>query len=200
VIRSRSPASKTISIKGFKFQGYNVYQFPTSSSTLEEGIRLATYDITDGVAVIFDEVIDNQSGLFFEMPAQYGNDGGVVRMYDITTDVLTDRPLVNNQPYYFAVTAYAHNDNPDASPRQLESTPVIIEVRAQITDPGVRFGEQADTEIPVNHTVGTSAGFVEVVVVDPLELTGDTYEVTFESLGQITAITITISTVSSTKR
>lgn len=173
--------------KGYRFQGYNVYQFPTSSSTLDDGIRLATYDVSDGVAVIFDEVIDNQSGIVLQMPRQYGNDGGVVRMYDITTDVLTDRPLVNNQPYYFAVTAYAYSDNPDASPRQLESTPTIIEVRAQTTDPGVRFGESADTEIPVTHSVGTSAGYVDVVVVDPLELTGDTYEVTFESLGQIQA-------------
>jgi hypothetical protein len=107
-------------------------------------------------------------------------------MYDITSDVLTDRPLVNNQPYYFAVTAYAYNDDPDASPRQLESTPTIIEVRPQLTDPGVRFGEKIDAQIPVTHTSGLSAGYVEVVAVDPLEMTGDTYEVTFESRGQVT--------------
>jgi hypothetical protein len=93
--------------------------------------------------------------IVLEMPAQYGNDGGVVRMYDITTDKLTDRPLVNNQPYYFAVTAYAYSDNPDASPRQLESTPVIIEVRAADHRSGVRFGEQIDTRfrsiIPLAH-------------------------------------------------
>ncbi|MFZ1730801.1 MAG: T9SS type A sorting domain-containing protein [Bacteroidota bacterium] len=171
--------------RGFKFQGYNVYQFPTKSSTLADGIRLATYDVTDGVAVIFDEVFDNQSGIVLQMPAQYGNDGGVVRMYDVTTDILTDRPLVNNQPYYFAITAYAFNDDPEASPRQLESTPTIIEVRPQVTDPGVRFGEKIDAQIPVSHTTGLSAGYVEVVAVDPLEMTGDTYEVTFESLGPI---------------
>lgn len=171
--------------RGFEFQGYNVYQFPTGSSPLEDGIRLATYDISDGVSVIFDEIIDEKSGLVLEMPRQYGNDGGVQRMYDVTTDVLTDRPLVNNQPYYFAVTAYGYNKAPDASPRQLESSPVILEVRPQDYDPGWRFGERIDEHIPVAHTTGKSAGFVDVVVVDPLEMTGDTYEVTFNPLGQV---------------
>ena len=171
--------------QGYEFQGYNVYQFPKRSSTLDDGIRLATYDITDGVAVIFDEIIDEQSGIILEMPAQFGNDGGVQRMYDITTDILTDRPLVNNQPYYFAVTSYAYNDSPEATQRQLESTPVVLELRPQETDPGWRFGEDPDDEVPVSHTSGVSAGFVEVVVVDPLELTGDTYEVSFNSLGQV---------------
>ncbi len=172
-------------MRGYRFQGYNVYQFPSGSSTLEEGIRLATYDVTDGVAVIFDEVIDVQSGIVLQMPAQYGTDGGVVRMYDITKDVLTDRPLVNNQPYYFAVTAYAYNDNPDATPRQLESTPTIIEVRPQVTDPGWRHGDKVDDHVPVTHITGQSAGYVDVVIVDPMEVTGDTYEVTFSSLGQV---------------
>jgi hypothetical protein len=171
--------------RNFKFQGYNVYQFPSRSSTLEQGIRLATYDLDDGVTVILDEVIDQKSGLVLDMPTQYGNDGGVVRMYDVTMDAITDRPLVNNQPYYFAVTSYAYNDDPTKSPRQLESTPTIIEVRPQQFDPGWRFGEGIDKSIPVAHTAGTSAGFVEVVSLDPLKMTGDTYEVTFESVGQV---------------
>ncbi|HOJ05347.1 MAG TPA: T9SS type A sorting domain-containing protein [Bacteroidota bacterium] len=171
--------------RGFKFQGYNVYQFPTESSTLEQGIRLATYDVSDGVSVIFDEIIDQKSGIVLEMPRQYGTDGGVQRIYDVTMDAITDRPLVNNQPYYFAVTAYGYNDDPEASPRQLESSPVIIEARPQLPDPGYRFGEPADDAVPVAHTSGTSAGYVEVVVVDPLRLTGDTYEVTFDPLGQV---------------
>jgi hypothetical protein len=171
--------------RGFRFQGYNVYQFPTSSSTLADGIRLATHDVTDGVAVIFDEVIDTKTGIVLQLPTQFGTDAGIQRMYDITTDILTDRPLVNNQPYYFAVTAYAYAENPDASPRQLESTPVILTVRPQKEDPGWRFGEDEDDFVPVSHTTGLSAGFVEVVVVSPLKLTGDTYEVSFESLGPV---------------
>ncbi len=171
--------------RGFKFQGYNVYQFPTGSSTLEDGIRLATYDLSDGVSVIFDEIIDQKSGLVLEMPRQYGNDAGLQRIYDVTMDAITDRPLVNNQPYYFAVTSYGYNSSPEASPRQLESTPNILEVRPQEYDPGWRFGEKIDTEIPVTHTTGKSAGFVEVVTIDPLKMTGDTYEVTFDPLGQV---------------
>ncbi len=172
--------------RGFKFQGYNVYQFPTSSSLLSDGIRLATYDITDGITVIFDEVIDEKTGIILSMPTQFGSDIGVIRLYDIDIDRLTDRPLVNNQPYYFAVTSYAYSDDPESNVRQLESSPEIIEIRPQIEDPGWRFGDEADEEIPVDHTSGTSAGFVEVVSVDPLEMTGHTYEVTFTSRGRDT--------------
>jgi len=171
--------------RGFVFQGYNVYQFPSESATLDEGIRLETFDIDDGVTVILDEVIDPNSGIVLDMPTQYGNDGGIQRMYDVTMDVITDRPLVNNQPYYFAVTSYSYNSDPEASPRQLESTPTIITVRPQTTDPGWRFGEKIDQNIPVDHTSGKTAGYVEVVAIDPLKMTGDTYEVTFDALGQV---------------
>lgn len=172
--------------RGFKFQGYNIYQFPTRSSTLADGIRLATYDVEDGIAIIFDEFIDEKTGVILDLPAQFGTDGGIIRTIDITRDALIDRPLVNNQPYYFAVTAYAYNDDPTATPRQLESTPVILELRPQIPNPGVRFPEEAGDKIPINHTAGTSSGRVEVEVIDPTLLTGDTYEVSFASIGDTT--------------
>jgi hypothetical protein len=171
--------------RGYKFQGYNVYQFPKKSSILADGIRIATYDISDGVGVIFDEFIDEKSGIVLDLPAQYGSDGGIQRMQDITKDLVTDRPLVNNQPYYYAVTAYAFNPDPGVSPRQLESTPVILEARPQITNPGVRFGEPFLSAPPAVHTSGTSTGYVDVVAVDPLQVTGDTYEVSFASSGTI---------------
>ena len=48
--------------KGYKFQGYNVYQLPTASSSPSEGIRIATYDIIDGVGKIYDLVFDPTTG------------------------------------------------------------------------------------------------------------------------------------------
>ena len=44
--------------KGYKFQGYNVYQLPTASSSPSEGVRIATYDIIDGVGKIYDLTFD----------------------------------------------------------------------------------------------------------------------------------------------
>ena len=171
--------------RGYKFQGYNVYQFPKRSSTLADGIRLATFDVVDGTSIVFDEIIDEKSGIVLDMPVQFGNDAGLQRMIDIVKDAMIDRPLVNNQPYYFAVTSYAYNLDPTVSPKQLESTPVILEVRPQMTDPGTRFGEPLKNKIIPVHTEGTATGFVSATVVDPLRLTGDTYEISFSPVGTV---------------
>jgi hypothetical protein len=171
--------------RGFKFEGYNIYQFPSRSSTLSEGKRLATYDVVNNVATIFDEVIDERSGAVVTLPVQFGTDAGLQHMLEVTNDAIIDRPLVNNQPYFFAVTAYSYNPDPEATPRQLESTPIIIEVRPRMTDPGVKLGAQYAETINVTHTSGVATGSVLVKVVDPEALTGDTYEVTFSSTGKV---------------
>ena len=174
--------------RGYKFQGYNVYQFPTPSSTISEAKRIATYDLVDNIATIFDEVIDERSGAIVTLPVQFGSDAGIQHMITITNDYINDRSIVNNQPYYYAVTAYSYNEQPDIVPRQLESTPKVFEARPQSTDPGVRFGAQLNEMLTASHTSGFSTGQVLVEVIDPLRLTGDTYEVTFNSIGTVQVI------------
>jgi len=170
--------------KGFVFEGYNVYQFPSSSSSFQEATRLATFDVVNNVATIFDEVIDDKSGAVVLLPVQFGTDSGIERMIEITSDAITDRPLVNNQPYYFAVTAYSYNDDPEATPKQLESPPQIIVVRPGMIDPGYRIGAEYNELLQVLHTSGKSTGSVQVKTIDPMQMTGNSYEVTFESLGK----------------
>jgi hypothetical protein len=169
--------------RGYKFQGYNIYQFPTSSSTLADAKRIATFDLVDNIATIFDEVIDERSGAIVTLPVQFGSDAGIQHMISLTNDYFTDRTLVNNQPYYYAVTTYSYNEQPDIVPRQLESTPKILTARPQSPDPGWRNQATADDAIDIMHTTGSSTGEVMVEVIDPKALTGDTYEVTFDSLG-----------------
>ncbi|MDH7515996.1 MAG: T9SS type A sorting domain-containing protein [Bacteroidota bacterium] len=170
--------------RGYAFQGYNVYQFPSRSSTLAEAKRIATFDKVDNIATIFDEVIDDRSGAVVTLPVQFGTDAGLVRSITITRDALTDKPLVNNQPYYFAVTAYSYNPDPNAPPPHvLESTPRIIEVRPQTLKPGWRAGISYDKSIVPQHVSGFSTGSIEIKVVDPLLLTDYTYQVTFDSVG-----------------
>ncbi|MBN1448902.1 MAG: T9SS type A sorting domain-containing protein [Bacteroidetes bacterium] len=171
---------------GYAFQGYNVYQFESQSATIDDAIRLGTFDLVDNVATIFDEVVDQKTGAVVTLPVQLGTDSGIERLIELTDDAITDRPLVNNQPYYFAVTAYSYNPDPEATPRQLESTPQIIEVRPQTLDPGYRVGAEYTEELQVMHTEGLATGSVHVSVVDPMELTGDSYAVTFENIGKIT--------------
>jgi hypothetical protein len=180
-----SKATESFNDRGYAFQGYNVYQFPSSSATLDQAKRIATFDIIDNLATIFDEVIDNKTGAVVVLPVQFGTDSGIERLLEVTNDAISDRPLVNNQPYYFAVTAYSYNDDDEATPRQLESTPTVFEVRPQTMDPGYDAGAKLNEKLQVMHTEGLSTGSVLVNVVDPSKLTGDSYAVTFESLGQV---------------
>jgi len=69
-------------------------------------------------------------------------------MIDITNDYINDRSIVNNQPYYYAVTAYSYNEQPDIVPRQLESTPKVFEARPQFADPGWRLGSVVGEKLP----------------------------------------------------
>jgi hypothetical protein len=170
---------------GYKFEGYNVYQFPSRSANLQSARRLATFDVVNNIATIFDEVIDERTGAVVILPVQFGTDSGIERLITITTDALTDRPLVNNQPYYFAVTAFAYNDDPEATPRQLESSPQVLEVYPQAVNPGYRLGAKYDEFMQVMHTSGSATGYPEIKAIDPLALTGDTYEVTFRSIGTV---------------
>ena len=172
--------------KGFAFQGYNVYQFPSASATIDNAVRIATYDVIDNVATIFDEVIDPKTGAVVTLPVQFGTDSGIERLIELENDAITDRPLVNNQPYYFAVTAYSFNPDPEATPRQLESTPEVIELRPKTLDPGYRAGAEVGEMLQVMHTSGIATGEVQVKVIDPTALTGHSYEVTFASLGKRT--------------
>ncbi len=170
-------------VNGYKFQGYNVYQFPSLSSTMGEARRVATFDVVDGVLMIYDEVLDDKTGAISTMPVQFGSDGGIKRAIELTHDAITDKPLVNHQKYFYAVTAYAFNGDPEATPRQLESSPEIFEVSPQYLDPGVRTNALYGEDLQVMKTAGLSQGTCQVQVIDPTKLTGDSYAVTFDIIG-----------------
>jgi len=186
---SKVRATETFDSKGYKFQGYNVYQLPSASSGVDEGTLVATYDIVDGIGKIFDNVFDPNTGSVVNLPVQFGNDTGIKRSLNITLDqVKGGVPLVNGIKYYFAVTAYDYNTDPNAVPNNLENPLRIITVVPHTKDPGEIFGaEYADT-IEVNKQrydadIPFSDGTVYPVVVDPRQLTGMTYTVTFENIG-----------------
>ncbi len=178
-----SAATEYFADKGYKFEGYNVYQLSSPSQPLSQAKRLATYDLIDNIATIFDNVIDERSGAVVNIPVQFGGDTDVQRQYTVTTDEITGTPIVNNQPYYFCVTAYSYNPAENAVPHVLESTPKVIEVRPQFPNPGFRNNfMQMDSAIVVKHLSGTASGPAVVQVVDALKLTGDTYQVTLTKL------------------
>ncbi len=162
-----------------KFEGYNVYQLPTDTSSIKDGIRIATFDIVDGVRSIIGRYIDPKSGDILTYDEQYGNDTGIQRFIDIKSDTLTGKRLNNGSKYYFAVTAYTYNPIPGLFNHSMESESKIFTVVPQSFIIGVRYEGSYGQQIDVIHSQGKSGGNVIVKVIDPTLLTGDTYKINF---------------------
>ncbi len=178
-------ATETFSEKGHSFQGYNIYQLPTASSQVSEGIRVATYDLIDGVGKISDLVFDVKSGSVVLLPVQFGNDTGIKRFISITNDAVRGGvPMVNGIKYYFAVTSYSYNPDQAAVPNNLENPIAILTVVPQTPNPGVTYGDESGGSVTVTHE-GTADGSPVVTIVDPAATTGHDYEVFFTEREEI---------------
>jgi hypothetical protein len=180
----------------FEFQGFNVYQCPTNSSS--GCVKIATFDISDTVITTYSDVCDPRTGLVQRLVIQRGPNEGLAYELTITNDAIRGGPLSNARDYYFAVTSYAYDVNhtePFASgllAETLESSINPIRVT-----PG---GSTATLEQTVEHTVGTSNGRVDLTYVDQAAVTGDTYTVTFNDTSDVgTTYTITDVTTGQVK-
>ena len=167
----------------YRFEGYSVYQLPSSTSKLSEGTRIATFDLKNNVTSIIDYSYDSPTGEPIPVIVQEGTDSGVRRFLDIRQDFLSSafrEPLRNGKEYYFAVTAYNYAPAVTGSPRSYESDPLILSVK-----PKIPFGIQSPVgngdSVSVTHTSGNSDGIVSTVIVDPLASTGQTYRVRFDT-------------------
>ena len=172
--------------KGYTFQGYNVYQLPSPTGTLDQAIKLGTFDVVDGIRTIYDNVFDVSLGITVTVVRQTGTDAGVRHVLEVNDDAVRTMPLVNGQRFYFAVTAYGYNPSDQALTHALESSLTITTGIPQSASPGVQYtAEYGDTVTGASHIAvsgGLSDGNVEVYVVDPAKLTGHEYKVTFDTL------------------
>ncbi|MGB2958889.1 MAG: hypothetical protein WBG01_10070 [Bacteroidota bacterium] len=171
-------ATETANYKDFTFQGYNVYQFPSGSSSLQEGKRLATFDIVDGVAMIKERVRDPVTGDSMNVARQYGTDSGIQRYFQVSRDPFNiNLPMVNGTKYYFAVTAYNYNPTPPTTLHALESSPRIVTVIPASTSPGERFGAAYGDTVPTVHSLGPTNGYPVVRITNPTLVEGKEYEI-----------------------
>ncbi len=177
--------SENYSERGYKFQGYNVYQLPSASASKSEGQLLSVLDKADGLKVLYDYQYDSKTGKDELVPVAYGTDAGVQRSIEIDKDYINNRDLRNGTRYYFAVTTYSYNEDPLAVPRVLENPLAIITVTPHSDNPGVRYETSyGDTLTGITHTSSASLsdGDVVVLVHDPTKLTGHEYKVSFDTL------------------
>ena len=161
----------------FNFEGYNVYQHETASGAGAVK-RIATYDLNNGLTEISDDVFDPALGQIFNQVVRYGSDSGIKRNLLITQDQLGGGiPLKTNRRYYFSVSSYGYNAY--GIPKTLESAANIFTVQPEVpnaweaTDSTAAYGDLISAE----HSTGGSDGSMNVKVIDPTKLTGDSYDV-----------------------
>ncbi|MEO8167391.1 MAG: hypothetical protein ABI623_04030, partial [bacterium] len=165
-------ATEDFDRKGYKFEGYNLYQLPTPAASFSQAVKLGTFDVAgNGIRTIYDDVFDVSLGIIVRVIKQTGTDAGVKRRVVITEDRIRSAPLVDGQKYYFAVTAYGYNPSDAALTHALESSLGIITVIPKSPDPGVRYtslyGDTVNTVVHTTTAGGKSDGNVQVFVVDP---------------------------------
>jgi hypothetical protein len=166
--------------EGFEFEGYNVYQLPSSGSPLTEGIKIATFDKVNLVQNILDPDVDPLTGLVVEVVKQTGSDAGVQRFYNTDYDEVRGRPMSNGVKYHFAVTAYSYLAENEGSPfKTLESGEARLTVTPHSTNPGVDVANVNGSDVDVTHD-GTANANVNVNIINSNNLKDETYHVNFD--------------------
>ncbi len=164
---------------GYKFEGYNVYQLPSRSSSLSEGKRIATYDLTTDPTVILNEDFDVASGQILLKPIQFGTNSGITRNFNFTRDYVKDiDKIYNGQEYYLVVTAYSYSTVTGYLPTSLESEPTVLTVRPQ-SGVGVKYTGVHGKLAPATSVGAFNDGFVNALIINPKVTTGAEYEVSF---------------------
>lgn len=164
----------------FEFEGYNVYQFARIGDNSPR--KIATYDLNNGVATIIQKGVDPATGALVDQVVQKGGDTGIRRSIIIEQDNVRGVDIYNGSTYYFAVTAYSYNPDPEATVKSLESALNLITVRPEAPNAGDEIPETYGNVLEVDHPTGSSDGICAPTVVDPSALTGDNYRVTFETI------------------
>lgn len=152
----------------YDLEGYIVKQY--ASEVDQEGTIVAVYDKANDIQRIYD--VDENDPLASALIVA-GSDSG------LKTSHIVDG-VVNYQNMYFGVQAYAYN--PAGVPKVLlgiEKRVEFVPTDAQALNGGTKLQAKAGDEI-ISTSIGAGTdGFVKAVVVDPLAVTGDEYQVKF---------------------
>jgi hypothetical protein len=177
ILLSWDNSSETFSQDGFEFQGYNIYQLASDLALKSNSVRIATFDKIDGITQIQGTVMNPITGYPEPGIEQFGSDSGLEYSLIISEDAIDSTYLIPGKPYYFAVTSYAYNSDPNALPDNTESMLNVLQVTLNI-DSVVNYGSYFE----VVHTQGDGGGTVQAVAVDGYQVTGHNYKVTFDTL------------------
>ncbi len=168
----RYEAAENYNYKGYRFQGYNVYQ---GASSTGPWTLIKTIDVVDDYGIVFDDTYDSETGMVLNQPIAFGAHSGLTRELLIDADAISGFPLYNYKNYYFAVTTYALN--PDVSPKIVESGQIAIVAVPSGPPLGDRLNQQNLDVLVASHTAGKSDATLQPVVIDPTRIITATYQV-----------------------
>lgn len=182
----------------YKFEGYNVYQFPKADSKISDAKLVATYDLYNGITKIVSVDFDPSIQSYTSTTRINGSDSGIKRHISIKQDLFRNRPLVNWNEYYFGVTQYSYSTSNIALTNYRESNAIIYKAIPQPLPSGLINNLKAGSGISIFHYAGSSTSYVYASVVDPTKLTESEYEITFQIKNGITFLTVKNLTSSKT--
>ncbi|MDZ7725131.1 MAG: hypothetical protein U5R06_20525 [candidate division KSB1 bacterium] len=163
---------------GYTFQGYNVYQGASVSGPWQ---RIATYDVVDDIEGLSDTYFDLESGVQLSEAVAFGKNTGISHSMVLEQDVLSGLPFDNYKKYHYAVTAYAVA--PDAYPKVFESgVRGVTVLPGEYLDVQLTDSTEVGDQIVAEHVAGPGDGDVVAEIMNPLELNGHDYRVTFEEI------------------
>jgi hypothetical protein len=136
--------------RGYRFESYVVYQLPRADATKEEGVVYENFD-----------------------PVQ-------PRYVTITRDALRNRPMVNGQEYYFAVTTSAYNSDPELTDHWRESPLIVHSCIPHTPNPGTVYPYAIGEHIQEgSNIVGSNDAVPLLSYFDPTKPDGHLYTITF---------------------
>ncbi|MBL8015794.1 MAG: hypothetical protein JNK43_00865, partial [Ignavibacteria bacterium] len=169
----------------WKFEGYNIYQVKqgTSGENVSDRVLLATYDLKNGITIVYDSVRVTQPNGTTQVqfqPTAYGNDNGVSRNMTLTVNQFPsgiNSFFINGNTYRFAVTAYGVNRNAGPPFKVLEN-PVssqLINVVPNYPMIGTNVTNKKSDTLSINKP---DKVFIPVVL-DPYKVVSATYRMVF---------------------
>lgn len=170
--------------RGYTFEGYEVYQLPTASSNITDGVLLGTFDVINDIKAVYDTIVDPNSVRIPVLTAN-GTDKGIQRHYILDYDNIKKQSLYNDQEYYVAVVAYAYNPSPLLPFHALRSPVIVRTVIPQSPPLGVTLGEAEGNSLDPQHATGVADAVTTADVIDPTVVTGHDYEIFFTQVEEV---------------
>ncbi len=171
------------------FEGYKIYRSEDGGLTWGPPIYDPYGNLRGYQPLAVLDLVDGIRGIDPANPYQtLGEDAGVAHTF-------VDSTVINGRRYVYAVTAFDRgNQHPDSllpsleSPRGRIGSPNVVEGIPGPRAAGWTFSlGPVDTLQPVN---GWTDALVALEILNPAELTGDTYELSLEALGADLALNL----------